>query len=67
MTRVQGTFKDKGHYGRKAVGFTIIGLLFPFLVIGEGGRKLAEAIYGVAEKLHKWMKPCLYAPAATEG
>jgi hypothetical protein len=64
MTRVGHSLKDKGHYGRKAVGYTILGLLFLPVVLCEGGRVLGEVIYSqIVSKLHKWMRPCLYRRA----
>ena len=61
MTRVGHTLKDKGHYGRKVVGYTILCLLLPVILLCEGGRWLGERLYGLTSKLHRWMRPCLYA------
>jgi hypothetical protein len=61
MTRVGHTLKDKGHYGRKAVGFTILVFLLPVIALCEGGRALGELLYKQTSRLHRWMRPCLYA------
>jgi hypothetical protein len=61
MTRVGHTLKDKGHYGRKAVGYTVLVLLFLPIVLCEGGRWLGELLYKQTSRLHRWMRPCLYA------
>jgi hypothetical protein len=68
MTRVGHTLKDKGHYGRKAVGYTILCLLLPVAVLCEVGTWLGERLSGRVSKLHQWMRPCLYArrPSASE-
>lgn len=61
MTRVGTSLKDRGHYGRKAAGYTILVLLLPVVLLCEGGRKLGEVIYTLTSRLHRWMRPCLYA------
>ena len=61
MTRVRNALKDKGHYARKAVGYTVLCLLLPAIAFAEFGRWLGERIYGFTSKLHRWMRPCLYA------
>ena len=66
MTRVGHTLKDKGHYTRKAVGYTILALLLPVAVLCELGRILGEHIDRRVVHLHRWMRPCLYTPRNKE-
>lgn len=61
--RVEGTLKDRGHYRRKAVGYTALGLLLPVIAACELGRAAGDLLYLQTRRLHRWMRPCLYHPS----
>lgn len=61
MTRVKGTYKDRGHYTRKAVAYTVVTLMFPVYALCTVGEKLGEVIGNASSRLHRWSHPCLYA------
>jgi hypothetical protein len=58
--RVGNTYKDRGHYGRKAVWLSLGVLLFVPHAVCLGASKLDDVIIHVGERLYKWSHPCLF-------
>lgn len=58
--RVGNTYKDKGHYARKAVWLAIAVLLFVPHVLFTGAAWVDKWIMNTGAKLHRWSHPCLY-------
>ena len=59
--RVGNTYKDHGHWGRKAVWLSLAVLLFVPHVVCTGASWLDGRIMAAGSKLHRWSHPCLYA------
>jgi hypothetical protein len=60
-----GTFKDKGHYSRKAVFYAYAVVTLPVALVSKAADMFDHYIYDPVvsrgHKLHVWANPCLYA------
>lgn len=60
--RVGSTYKDRGHHARKVAGYSLLGLAFlPYSICYGLGRVAEWFDHRVTPRLHRWMRPCLYA------
>lgn len=60
MTRIPGTFKDKGHIPQKILGYSALVFLVPIHLIVLAGERIEPWLDSRVSKIHKFMKPCLY-------
>jgi len=60
--RIGTSYKDKGHYTRKAAWLTLGVLLFIPHAIFLGASKADEWIIHFGERMYRFSHPCLFAP-----
>ena len=59
--RVGNTYKDKGHYARKAVWLAVGCLLFIPHAVFMAAARADDWIVVISGRLRRWSHPCLYA------